>query len=100
VSEVISIENNAMFGTREWGLGFQIYTLIGSVSSGAGVKVLVHHSFGGNFLLVCPTLKITLVVAVNKLSLDRSATAVIVSMICKKLGLGDSDVLFEGGMFG
>jgi hypothetical protein len=99
VSKVRSIEDNAMFGQRQWGLGFQVYTLAGGVSSGAGVTVLVRHSFGGSFLLVCPKLKITMVVAVNKLSLDRAATATIVSMLCNKLGLGDSAVLFAGGMF-
>eukprot|EP00516_Mucochytrium_quahogii_P000281 CAMPEP_0203744192 /NCGR_PEP_ID=MMETSP0098-20131031/353_1 /ASSEMBLY_ACC=CAM_ASM_000208 /TAXON_ID=96639 /ORGANISM=" , Strain NY0313808BC1" /LENGTH=942 /DNA_ID=CAMNT_0050631649 /DNA_START=240 /DNA_END=3068 /DNA_ORIENTATION=- len=91
---VLTKETNQLFGTWNWGYGFQVYKLEPS-----GVHALVHHAFGGSLLVIVPSKKIVLTVLVNCLTLDRTFTREVVSLVLKELGLSSGGTELFGGMF-
>jgi hypothetical protein len=94
IGAVYAAEETGLFGTQSWGLGLQVYQL--TKSKAPPTKVVGHHAFGGSFAFSVPAQKVSCVVLVNELSLDRSVARQTIELVCKKLDLGNSDEMFRG----
>ncbi|GBG26407.1 Lateral signaling target protein 2-like [Hondaea fermentalgiana] len=88
-------ETSPLYGEMAWSLGLQVF-----IMPDTGIRMLVHHAFGGSMLVLVPELKVCVSVLVNCLTLDRTVTRDILVLVCKELNItvGGVDQLF-GGMF-
>ena len=102
---VTTIERTQLFGEMPWGsYGWMVFELPlpgKNVTAAAGRErkevVLCHHAFGGSMVVVVPAKELVVTVLVNCLTLDRSVTKAVVTLVLAELGVeGRPDAMFDG----